>query len=96
MSVGAAAGASAAAGAAITQAIRAAGVIVRVEAPDFLAIVRRHGEPLVVHAMCGMFTKHHQYLTSYKGLAFYVQGPDPIQLPAGVELVEAKRMWVPG
>jgi hypothetical protein len=93
----AAAGASAAAAAAIAQAVRAAGVIVRVEPEAFLTILRRHGEPLVVHAFFdGYFRKFHQYLTSYKGLAFYVQSPSPIDLPAGVERVEAQGIWIPG
>ena len=62
MSAGAAGGGAAAA-AAISQAIRAAGVIVRVEPGDFLRILERLEEPLVVHATGGFFSTNIQAMT---------------------------------
>jgi hypothetical protein len=96
MSVGASAGAGAAAAAARAQAIRASGVIIRMEPTEFLRIVERQSEPLVVHAESGFFTRSHQYLSSYKGLAFYTSTPVPLQLPSGCEVVEAQKIWIPG
>jgi hypothetical protein len=95
MSAGAA-GAAAAAAAAIAQAIKASGVIVHVEPGDFLAILRRQQGALVVHATGGFFSTNYQYLTSYKGLAFFTKAPAPLDLPSGTELVLAKAIWTPG
>jgi hypothetical protein len=87
---------AAAAAAAIAQAIKASGVIVRVEPADFLSILQRQRGPLVVHATGGFFSTNYQYLTSYKGLAFFTKSPDPLDLPSGTELVQAKAIWIPG
>jgi hypothetical protein len=98
MSAGAAGGAAAAgaAAAAAIQAVRASGVIVRLDPDAFLGILDRQRGPLVVHATGGFFSTNYQYLTSYKGLAFYVKSPAPLPLPADTELVQAKSIWVPG
>jgi hypothetical protein len=93
MSAGAA---GAAAGAAIAKAIKASGVIVRVEPDDFVGIVKRQPGALVVHATGGFFSTNYRYLTSYKGLAFFTKAPAPLDLPPGTELVRAKAIWVPG
>jgi hypothetical protein len=79
MSGGGAAGASgaAAAAAAIAQAIKASGAIVRVEPRDFLRIFEQQEAPLVVHATGGFFSTSYQYLTSYKGLAFFTKSETP-------------------
>lgn len=92
---GAGAGAAAAAAAAIAKAVKASGVIVRVESAEFEAVLGRVAEPLVVHATGGFFTPTHRYLTSYKGLAFWTKSGTPLPLPSGAEVVEAKKIWVP-
>ena len=91
----AAAGAGAAAAAAIANAIKASGAIVKLTPDDFSRLVRRLQSPLVVHAMGGLFNKKHDYLTSYKGLAFHTRSQDAISLPGDAEVVEADRMWMP-
>ena len=98
MSAGAAgaSGAAAGAAAAVAQAIKASGVIVRVEAEDFLGILKRQPGALVVHATGGFFSTNYQYLTSYKGLAFFTKASAPLNLPPGTELVQAKKFWMPG
>jgi hypothetical protein len=96
MSAGAATAGAAAAGAAIAQAIKASGVIVRVEPDDFFGILRRQQGALVVHAIGGFFSTNYQYLTSYKGLAFFTKSSTPLDLPSGTELVQAKKLWIPG
>ena len=89
------AGAGAAGYAVIAQAIRASGVIVQVEESDFLAILSRTEKPLVVTGQGGVLKKNYQYLTSYKGLAFFAKLPIPLELGEGVELVTAKRICIP-
>lgn len=90
-----AAGAGAAA-AAIVQAIKASGVLVRVEPREFNRILTRVREPLIVVTQGGIFRKKYKYLVSYKGLVFYTQAGDPLNLPADAEVVTAGRIWIPG
>jgi len=95
MSAGGAAAAAGAA-AAITQALRASGVLVRVEVPAFLHILQRQQEPLVVRATGGFFSTHYRYLTSYKGLAFFTKSATPLTLPAHCEVIAAGSIVIPG
>lgn len=91
----AAAGAVAAA-AATAQAIRASGVVVQVEPAEFLSLLQRQSEPLVVHATGGFLSTNYQYLMSYKGLAFFTKSSEPLVLGKDVELVTAGSIWIPG
>jgi len=91
---GATAGASAAA--AIAQAIKASGVLIKVEENEFQTILSKSENPLIVLAEGGVFSKNYQYLTSYKGLAFYTKTDEPLLLPNRTELIYAKKMWIPG
>jgi hypothetical protein len=95
MSAGGSSGAAAAA-AAIAQATKASGVIVRIGPDDFLNILDQNDEPLVVHATGGFFSVKHQYLTSYRGLAFFAKSAATIPLPAHCQVVEAQKIWIPG
>jgi hypothetical protein len=90
-----AAGAAGAAAAAIAQAIKASGVLVRLDPAEFMKIVGRVPDPLVVVATGGLFTKNYQYLVGYKGLAFYTKSAEPLQLPATAEVIAAKGIWAP-
>jgi hypothetical protein len=96
MSAGGAAGAAGAAAAAVAQAIKASGVVIVLEPPEFLRVLGRGDAPLVVHATGGLFSTKYLYLTSYKGLAFFTKSPSPLALPPGAELILAKKIWVPG
>lgn len=91
---------SAAAGAAvmiaIAEAIKASGVMVRVEPEDFLKILSKVDKPLVIYAEGRFFSKKHQYLTSYKGFAFFVKTAEPLKLAPETELVRAGKIWIPG
>jgi hypothetical protein len=93
---GAAGAAGAAAAAAIAEAIKASGAIVRMERRDFLAILERSEAPLVITARSGWLSTKYEYLTSYKGLAFYARTPEPLELPAGCETIASRRIWIPG
>jgi hypothetical protein len=89
------AGGAAAAAAAIAQAIKASGVLVRVEPSEFLKILRKASDPLIVAATGGLFSKNYQYLMGYKGLAFYTKSPDPLSLPVNADVIAANRIWIP-
>jgi hypothetical protein len=90
-----AASGAAAAAAAIANAIKASGVVVRVEPVDFLALLERADAPLVVVGQGGVFRKHFRYLTSYKGLAFFTRSPSALVLPRRAELVAARAISIP-
>jgi hypothetical protein len=79
----------------MARATKASGVIVRVTPADFLTILARSEVPLIIVAQGGVFKKHHQYLTSYKGLAFYTRSTDAFELPRKAEVVVAEKIWIP-
>ncbi len=88
--------AGAAAAAAVAQAIKASGTIVKVEPGEFERILARQPGSLVVTAQGGFFSTNYQYLTSYKGLAFFSQSAAPLSLPSSHEVVIAQKIWIPG
>ena len=91
-----AAGAAAAGAAAIADAIKASGVLVRVKPEEFAKLLGLTKEPLIVIAEGGLFGKNYQYLMSYKGLAFFTKSSIALQLPADAQLVTASRISIPG
>jgi hypothetical protein len=44
----------------------------------------------------GLFTTNYQYLTSYKGLAFFTKSPSQIPLPGDAELISAGELGIRG
>lgn len=95
MTNGAAAAGAAGAAAAIAQAIKASGAIVRVESTDFLTILDKVENPLLVHSESKFFSTKYHYLTSYKGLIFYTKSTTPLMLRPSMEIIRAKRIYVP-
>jgi len=91
-----AAGAVAAGAAAIADAIKASGVLVRVTPEAFAKLLSLTKEPLIVIAEGGLFSTNYQYLMSYKGLAFFTKSSIALQLPADAQLVSASRISIPG
>lgn len=81
---------------AIAKAIKASGVIVHVEPAEFSSIMRKMDQPLLVYSPPRMLTRRHQYLTSYKGLAFFTKSSEQIDLPRNVEVIVARSLWMPG
>ena len=81
--------------AAAMNAIKATGVVVRLEPPEWLTILKRTDNPLVVVTHGGMFKPKYQYLTTYRGLAFYTKSPHAIVLPGRAEVITAKSMSIP-
>ena len=96
MTNGAVVGAMGATGAAagIANALKAIGAIVCVEPQELLAILERTEKLLVVHSPSGFLTKY-KYLTSYKGLVFFTKSKDALLIPTFVEIVTAKKIWIP-
>jgi hypothetical protein len=88
-------GGAAAAAAAIAQAIKASGALVRIDPEGFKTLVQRSREPLVVIAEGGFFSKKFQYLMGYKGLIFFTSSKEQIGLPSSAEVVSAKTIWMP-
>ncbi len=92
----AAAGSGAAVAHSIANAVKASGAIVKVEPGDFSAILDKADAPLVVHTQGGVLSPRNQYLCGYKGLVFYTKSKEPLRLPPDVEIVQAKKIWIPG
>jgi len=86
---------AAVAAAVIAQAVKASGAIVRVAPNDFLTVLNKMEWPLVVAAEGKFLKTTYKYLTSYKGLVFFTKSHEPLPLPSRIELVPAKRIWIP-
>ncbi len=94
MAVPGAAGSSSAAAAAI-QALKASGVIVTLEPEEFLRLLYRIEEPLVVVSVSRFFSRTtYRYLTAWRGLAFHAMSHEPLEL-GSAETITAKKLWVP-
>jgi len=87
---------AAAVAAAIANAIKASGVIVHVSQEDFEKILQLSEKPLVICATGGFISTNYQYLTSYKGFAFFTKCPAPLMFPPKIETIVAKKIWIPG
>ena len=96
MAGGMAASSGAAAQAAIANAIRASGAIIHVEEIDFMTILQKMDKPLVVCSSSTFLSTKYYYLTSYKGLIFYTRTSSPLMLRPGTEIINAKKIWIPG
>lgn len=90
------AGAIVAAQAAAINAIRSFGVIVTVEPDEFLKVVSREQNPLVVTAQGGIFSTEYRYLVSHRGLAFFAKSSYPLQLPSNVDVIVSSQIAMPG
>ena len=86
---------AAAAQAAIANAIKANGVLVSVTPEDFDRILSKSEKPLVISSIGGILRTYYQYLTSYKGLTFFAKSSEQIDLPRGVEVIVANKIWMP-
>jgi ABC-type transport system substrate-binding protein len=86
----------AAAAAAIANALKASGAIVRVDSLDFNSLLARAEKPVVVIAPGGFLSKKTKYLFNYGGLYFYCLTAEDIHLPGSAEVISAKTIWIPG
>jgi hypothetical protein len=81
--------------AALANAVKASGVVVKLDPPEWLKVLKRTDNPIVVISRGGMFRRKSQYLTTYRGLAFYTSSEPPLVLPGRAELINAKSIWTP-
>jgi hypothetical protein len=81
--------------AALANAVKASGVVVRLDPPEWLKVLKRTDNPLIVIGRGGMFRRKYQYLTTYRGLAFYTLSEQPLVLPGRAETISAKEISVP-
>ena len=88
-------GGGTAAAAAIANAIKASGAVVRLEEEDFIKIISRRDRPLIILSKGGFMKKDFDYLTSYKGFIFYVRTKGEINLPGDCEIISAQQIWIP-
>ena len=79
----------------VAQATKASGAIVRLQAADFLRLLDRAPEPLVVVAKGGVFRDSYKYLTGYKGLVLFTKSDRELVLPRHCEVVAAEKIWIP-
>jgi len=86
---------AAVAAAAIANAIKASGAIVRVESRDFQIIVQRTERPLIVMTKPGFWYRGYRYLTNYKGLTFYTKSGTALNLPGDAEIVNCQSIYIP-
>jgi len=76
-------------------AAQAMSVVINTDPAVFLTILSRAKDPLVVMSEDGIFRTKYRYLTIYKGLTFHTKSPEPLQLPASVELLTAETISIP-
>jgi hypothetical protein len=100
-------GAGASAGAAAAVALRKKKIkaqslfgAVEIKPEDFLRVVSLEPEPLIVRSPKVKFwsaepTGQFRYLTSIRGLTFFVDYTDELELPADCILIEAEKITVP-
>jgi hypothetical protein len=88
-------GAHVAAQAAIANAVKASGAIVQMHPDQFLKLLEREKEPVVVTATGWMFGTKYKYLFNYRGFFFYTESRTQLRIPSGAEIIAAEKIWVP-
>ena len=86
---------AAAAAAAMANAIKASGAIVEMDIDDFQRILWKAEEPLVVMASSKFIGTTYKYLFPHRGLVFYTKTKEPLRLGGKVDVIRAKKIWVP-
>ena len=87
--------AAAAAASSTINAIKAFGVIVRVDANDFTSILRKEEAPLVV--VSGSFFGRSKFICSYKGLTFFCKAKSnhSVEFPTDTEIINSSSISMP-
>jgi hypothetical protein len=61
------------------------GVCVKLE--NFLNILSKSKEPLVIVTSEGYFTKIYKYVTAYKGFVFFTESLDKLEFGSNIEVI---------
>lgn len=80
----------------VVMGIMAYGAVVHVKPDIFLTTLAKMEAPLVL--MChekSFISEVFQYLSPYKGLFFYVESKEPVEMPLEWEVVEIERKRIP-
>lgn len=87
---------AAAAQAAIYEAIKASGAIVKITPNEFSKLISKMDGGLVIEkGDNGFFDSAYKYSTSYKGFIFYCKTRSQISIPSRLEKIKAKSIWTP-
>jgi len=79
----------------IANSIKAMGAVVKMDTGDFLTILNKIDQPLVIVAHGGYFKSYYRYLVGYKGLVFFTKSKNPLELPMKTETIAAGKIWIP-
>lgn len=82
--------------AAVANAVKASGAIIRLKPEEFAKVLSRAIEPVIVIAPGGISKKKTQYLLSWKGFVFHCVSSEQMNFPSGAEIIAAKKIWIPG
>ncbi len=82
-------------GSVIRKVIKATGAIIHIESWDFTQLLLKTEQPVVIKAKAGLLRNYYQYMTTYKGFIVFTRSRQELDLPANVELINAKEIWLP-
>jgi hypothetical protein len=63
---------------------------VRLKLEDFMSIISKSEEPLVIVTCEGFFTKLYKYVTAYKGFVFFTESLDRLDFSSNTEVIQAQ------
>lgn len=81
--------------AAMANAVKAVGSIIRLDTEEFTRVLGLAGDPLVVVASGGLFGKWYKYLFAFKGLTFYCKSNSEIMLHGGAQIIHSQKISIP-
>lgn len=85
-----------AAQAAIQEAIKASGTIVRIEASEFSRLISKMESGIVIESVSKFFGKEFfKYSTSYSGFVFCCKTTSKMSIPSRLEKINARNIWFP-
>ncbi len=87
--------AAVAATAAISQAIKASGSLIRIDPEEFGRMINKMDDGVVVETTIKFFSTTYKYLTSYKGLIFFTKSTSQLSIPSRLEKITATSMYMP-
>ncbi len=79
----------------IMEAKKAMGSIIHIENKDFLDLVKKEENPLVVFHHGGVLRKVYSYLFSWQGYIFVTKSQKKLSLPGKTQVIKAKKLELP-
>lgn len=78
------------------RAVKSFGILVKLSHNDFLALVEKDANALILKTRSKMWFFGYRYLISYKGFAFYTNSTLELKLPKDREIMLIDRIVIPG